>query len=126
MTQTRGFFSVIQFCPDLDRGEYANVGIVLAVPQSGVLEVRMSEDNEGPKFFVGLLIGTVIVIGSPSSETTRGETLPRTPSISTVPDGETAVKPCSKSPSCSISISNSPISPFSKPWWCDASARFLV
>jgi hypothetical protein len=49
MTQTRGFFSVIQFCPDLDRGEYANVGIVLAVPQNGLLEVRMSEDNEGPK-----------------------------------------------------------------------------
>jgi hypothetical protein len=49
MTQTRGFFSVIQFCPDLDRGEYANVGVVLVVPQGGILEVRLSEDNEGPK-----------------------------------------------------------------------------
>jgi hypothetical protein len=49
MTPTRGFFSVIQFCPDLDRGEYANVGIVLVVPQLGILEVRVSEDNEGPK-----------------------------------------------------------------------------
>ena len=49
MTQMRGFFSVIQYCPDLDRGEYANVGIVLAIPQHRVLEVRISEDNEGPK-----------------------------------------------------------------------------
>jgi len=49
MTPTRGFFSVIQFCPDLDRGEYANVGVVLAVPRNGALEIRMSEDNEGPK-----------------------------------------------------------------------------
>ena len=31
MTQTRGFFSVIQFCPELDGGEYANVGILFAV-----------------------------------------------------------------------------------------------
>ena len=45
MTQTRGFFSVIQFCPDLDRGEYANVGIILADPQHSVLDVRMREDN---------------------------------------------------------------------------------
>jgi hypothetical protein len=49
MTPTRGFFSVIQFCPDLDRGEYANVGIVLVVPQRGILDIRLSEDNEGPK-----------------------------------------------------------------------------
>jgi hypothetical protein len=49
MTTTRGFFSVIRFCPDLDRGEYANVGVVLAVPHGGALELRMSEDNEGPK-----------------------------------------------------------------------------
>jgi hypothetical protein len=49
MAPTRGFFSVIQFCPDLDRGEFANVGVVLAIPQNGVLEIRMSDDNEGPK-----------------------------------------------------------------------------
>lgn len=49
MAATRGFFSVVQFCPDLDRGECANVGVVLVVPQLGFLDVRLSEDNEGPK-----------------------------------------------------------------------------
>lgn len=49
MGPMRGFFSVVQFCPDLDRGECANVGVVLVVPQVGFLNVRLSEDNEGPK-----------------------------------------------------------------------------
>ncbi len=49
MTATRGFFSVVQFCPNLDRGEYVNVGVVLAVPDRRLLEIRMAEDNEGPK-----------------------------------------------------------------------------
>ena len=49
MTPTRGFFSVIQFCPDLERGECANVGVVLAVPSLGYLGVRIAEDNEAPK-----------------------------------------------------------------------------
>jgi hypothetical protein len=49
MTPTKGFFSVIQFCPDLDRAECANVGVVLVAPAHGFLEVHMSDDNEGPK-----------------------------------------------------------------------------
>lgn len=46
---SRGFFSIVQYCPDLDRGECANVGVVLCVPELGYLGVRMSENNEGPK-----------------------------------------------------------------------------
>jgi len=49
MAPTKGFFSVLQFCPDLDRGECANVGVVLAVPKLHFLSVRLAEDNEGPK-----------------------------------------------------------------------------
>ncbi len=49
MASTKGFFSVVQFCPDFDRGECANVGVVLVVPELGFLGVRLSEDNEGPK-----------------------------------------------------------------------------
>ena len=49
MASTKGFFSVVQFCPDFDRGECANVGVVLVVPELGYLDVRLSEDNEGPK-----------------------------------------------------------------------------
>jgi hypothetical protein len=36
MPTTRGFFSIVQFCPDLDRGECANVGVVLVVPNLGL------------------------------------------------------------------------------------------
>ncbi len=49
MAETKGFFSIIQYCPDLDRGESANVGVVLVVPEAGFLGVKFSDDNEGPK-----------------------------------------------------------------------------
>ena len=49
MTRTKGFFSIVQFCPDLDRGECANVGVVLVVPSMRFRKVLLSEDNEGPK-----------------------------------------------------------------------------
>lgn len=49
MGATRGFFSLVQFCPDLDRGEGANVGVVLVVPGAAFAEVRFAADNEGPK-----------------------------------------------------------------------------
>ena len=49
MEPTRGFFSVVQFCLDLDRGECANVGVVLVVPSIGFFDVLLSEENEGPK-----------------------------------------------------------------------------
>jgi hypothetical protein len=49
MPTTRGFFSIVQFCPDLDRGECANVGVVLVVPNLGFVDVRFGSDNEAPK-----------------------------------------------------------------------------
>ncbi|HKY34389.1 MAG TPA: DUF3037 domain-containing protein [Polyangiaceae bacterium] len=49
MAATKGFFSIIQYCPDLERGESANVGVVLVVPEAGFLGVQFSHDNEGPK-----------------------------------------------------------------------------
>jgi len=49
MGTTKGFYSIIQFVPDLDRGEGANVGVVLSVPSLGYLDVLMAEDNESPK-----------------------------------------------------------------------------
>lgn len=49
MATTKGFYSIIQFVPDLDRAEGANVGIVLVVPELGYLEVSMAPDNEAPK-----------------------------------------------------------------------------
>lgn len=49
LAATHGFFSLIQYCPDLDRGESADVGVVLLVPALGFFGVRFSDDNEGPK-----------------------------------------------------------------------------
>ncbi len=49
MPSSRGFFSLIQFCPDLDRREAVNVGVVLAIPEQTFVGVRMAGDNEGPK-----------------------------------------------------------------------------
>jgi Protein of unknown function (DUF3037) len=53
MTATKGFFSLIQFCPNLERGESVNVGVVLVVPSLSFFEVRLSSDNEGPKQRLG-------------------------------------------------------------------------
>lgn len=49
MAATRGFFSIVQFCPDLDRAECANVGVLLVVPKLGFVSVRFGNDNEAPK-----------------------------------------------------------------------------
>jgi hypothetical protein len=49
MAAMKGFFSIVQFCPDLDRGECVNVGAVLVVPEVSFLGVQFSDDNEGPK-----------------------------------------------------------------------------
>lgn len=49
MADTRGFFSIIQYCPDLDRQEAANIGVVLCIPRLKYVGVRLSLDNEAPK-----------------------------------------------------------------------------
>lgn len=49
MAPTEGFFSIVRYCPDLDRGEFANVGIVLVVPELAFFGIQFSDDNEGPR-----------------------------------------------------------------------------
>jgi Protein of unknown function (DUF3037) len=49
MTRAKGFFSLIQFCPDLERGESVNVGLVMVVPGSAFFDMRLCEDNQAPK-----------------------------------------------------------------------------
>jgi hypothetical protein len=43
MNPTTGYYSIIQFCPDVARGEAANVGVVLLCPEIGFLKTRMAE-----------------------------------------------------------------------------------
>ena len=70
MAETKGFFSIIQFCPDLDREETANVGVVLIVPGLRYFDVRFSEDNEAPKqrFGVGTIDDTRLAVAKRAIE----------------------------------------------------------
>lgn len=54
MSTQRGFYSVIQFCPDSYRAEAANVGAVLYVPSTGYLAARWSPEFERVKRFFRL------------------------------------------------------------------------
>lgn len=40
-----GFYSVVRFCPDIERGEAVNVGVVVGAPGLG-MRVRLAERNE--------------------------------------------------------------------------------
>lgn len=46
MTAGHGYYSLVQFCPDLSRLEGVNVGVVLYAPANGQIEVQMTRNNE--------------------------------------------------------------------------------
>lgn len=45
----RGYYSLIQYVPDVSRAEGANVGVVIVCPRLGSVAVRMAKNNEGPR-----------------------------------------------------------------------------
>ena len=45
MKPEKGYYSVIQYCPDLGRFEAANMGVLLFCPESGFLKSLMSGNN---------------------------------------------------------------------------------
>lgn len=47
-----GFYSVIQFCPDVARGEVVNIGLIVGSPALG-MRVRMADRNEYVKRMFG-------------------------------------------------------------------------
>ena len=47
-----GFYSVVRFCPDIERGEAVNVGVVVGAPALG-LRARLAERNEYVKRWFG-------------------------------------------------------------------------
>jgi len=52
MFPTPGYYSVIQYCPDLSRLEAANIGVVLFCPAAGILDAKTSHGNDRiAKFF---------------------------------------------------------------------------
>ena len=53
MKLTKGYYSLIQFCPDPSRLEAANIGVVLFCPELDFLEVRIAGDNSRIQRFFG-------------------------------------------------------------------------
>ncbi|MCH8251021.1 MAG: DUF3037 domain-containing protein [Planctomycetes bacterium] len=52
MSAFKGYYSVIQYCPDRSRMEAANIGVLLLCPETGFVKVRMDTGNDRiAKFF---------------------------------------------------------------------------
>ena len=45
MKPEKGYYSIVQYCPDLGRFEAANIGVLLFCPESGFLKTLTSENN---------------------------------------------------------------------------------
>lgn len=55
MTPHKGWFSIVQYCPDPNRLESANMGVLLFCPGLDFLDVRMSSNNSRITKFFGPL-----------------------------------------------------------------------
>lgn len=53
MNPAKGYFSLIQYCPDLGRLEAANVGVLLFSPEKEFLKAVMSSNNRRIRQFFG-------------------------------------------------------------------------
>lgn len=62
MSATKGYYSVIQYCPDRSRMEAANIGVLLLCPEVGFVKARTAEGNDRiRRFFRGQPIDLVRV-----------------------------------------------------------------
>lgn len=50
---SKGYFCLVQYCPDLARRESVNVGVLLFSPVHGFLEARLSSGNQRVRRFFG-------------------------------------------------------------------------
>lgn len=54
MSATKGYYSIIQYCPDASRLEAANIGVLLLCPDIGYVRVRTAKSNDRiRRFFKG-------------------------------------------------------------------------
>ena len=53
MNPSKGYYCIIQYCPDLSRLEAANIGVVLFCPERMFLESRTARDNARIRHFFG-------------------------------------------------------------------------
>lgn len=53
MNAIKGYYSLVQYCPDVARQEAANVGVVLFCPELSFLEARLASSNHRVRRFFG-------------------------------------------------------------------------
>lgn len=54
MNTTKGYYSLVQFCPDPARAEAANIGVLLFCPDKGFIEAKLAKGNDRiRRFFRG-------------------------------------------------------------------------
>jgi hypothetical protein len=49
----KGYYSILQYVPDLERVEGANIGVILFCPEKRFLEVKMAGGNDRVRSFFG-------------------------------------------------------------------------
>jgi hypothetical protein len=50
---SKGYYSLVQYCPDLSRLEVANIGVLLFCPEQAFLQARLTQNNERISHFFG-------------------------------------------------------------------------
>lgn len=53
MNFARGYYSILQYVPDLERAEGVNVGVVLLCPEENFLRAKTSDDDDRVLRFFG-------------------------------------------------------------------------
>src|SRR5438046_2093048 len=53
MNPVKGYYSLIQYCPDLSRLEAANVGVLLFCPEPHFIDARTASSNQRVRRFFG-------------------------------------------------------------------------
>jgi hypothetical protein len=53
MNATKGYYCLVQYCPDIARAEAANVGVVLFAPEHKFIRARVSDNNKRIRKFFG-------------------------------------------------------------------------
>jgi hypothetical protein len=49
----KGYYSILQFVPDIERAEGANIGVVLFCPDKGFLKAQTATGNDRARRFLG-------------------------------------------------------------------------
>jgi hypothetical protein len=57
MKPSRGYYAIVQYCPDPSRAEAANVGVILFAPERGFIDVRSAKGHDRERRFFQVRAG---------------------------------------------------------------------